>query len=78
MMTLFINTGLRGFDYRVSVIDVTTAEVTWDLVDDDDENSDSRLEARFSFDNNEQFDWRIEIIYSPQVNFSFSTNTLQQ
>ena len=78
MMTLFINTGLRGFDYRVSVIDVTTAEVTWDLVDDDDvENSDSRLEARFSFDNNEQFDWRIEIIYSPQVNFSFSTNTLE-
>ena len=78
MMTLFINTGLRGFDYRVSVIDVTTAEVTWDLDDDDVENSDSRLEARFSFDNNEQFDWRIEIIYSPQVNFSCSTNTLQQ
>ena len=78
MMTLFTNTGLRGFDYRVSVIDVTTAEVTWDLVDEDDENNDSRLEARFSFDNNEQFDWRIEIIYSPQVNFSFSTNTLQQ
>ena len=77
MMTLFINTGLRGFDYRVSVIDVTTAEVTWDVVDEDDENNDSRLEARFSFDNNEQFDWRIEIIYSPQVNFSFSTNTLE-